>query len=70
MKAFVMKEIGNVGFIEKPIPEVGPNDAIVKTKVALICTSDSHTVQGAIGQRANLTLGHEATGIVHKVGIK
>ncbi len=68
MKAFVMKEIGSVGFMEKPLPEVGPNDAIVKTKVALVCTSDSHTVRGAIGQRANLTLGHEATGVVNKVG--
>lgn len=28
MKAFVMKEIGGVGFMEKPIPEAGPNDAL------------------------------------------
>lgn len=27
MKAFVMKEIGGVRFMEKPIPEAGPNDA-------------------------------------------
>jgi isopropanol dehydrogenase (NADP+) len=63
-----MKEIGNVGFMEKPIPEAGPYDAIVKTTSALVCTSDSHTVRGAIGQRTNITLGHEATGIVYKVG--
>jgi len=31
MKAFVMKGIGQVGFMEKPIPEPGPNDAIVRT---------------------------------------
>ncbi|MGH3302918.1 MAG: hypothetical protein ACRDOK_14775 [Streptosporangiaceae bacterium] len=30
--------------------------------MALICTSDSHTVDGGIGQRHNLTLGHEAVG--------
>ena len=36
--------------------------------MALICTSDSHTVHGAIGPRENLTLGHEAVGIVHEVG--
>ncbi|MBE3567943.1 MAG: zinc-binding dehydrogenase, partial [Thermogemmatispora sp.] len=29
---------------------------------------DSHTVRGAIGPRTNLTLGHEAVGIVHTVG--
>jgi threonine dehydrogenase-like Zn-dependent dehydrogenase len=68
MKAFVMKAIGEVGFLEKPMPHPGPNDAIVKTTRALICTSDSHTVGGAIGPRENLTLGHEAVGIVSEVG--
>ncbi|MBX5458430.1 MAG: NAD(P)-dependent alcohol dehydrogenase [Thermogemmatispora sp.] len=68
MKAFVMKAIGQVGFMEKPLPEPGPNDALVRTTRALICTSDSHTVRGAIGPRTNLTLGHEAVGIVHAVG--
>jgi isopropanol dehydrogenase (NADP+) len=68
MKAFVMKEIGQVGFMEKPIPKPGPGDAIVRTTRALICTSDSHTVGGGIGPREDLTLGHEAVGVVHDVG--
>lgn len=68
MKAFVMKGIGSVGFMEKPVPQPGPSDAIVRTTTALICTSDSHTVQGGIGPRENLTLGHEAVGVVHAVG--
>lgn len=68
MKAFVMKEIGSVGFTEKPVPEPGPFDAVVRTTTALICTSDSHTVKGGIGPRENLTLGHEAVGVVHAVG--
>lgn len=68
MKAFVMNGIGKVGFADKPLPQAGPNDAIVKTTRALICTSDAHTVHGAIGPRENLTLGHEAVGVVHQVG--
>jgi isopropanol dehydrogenase (NADP+) len=68
MKTFVMKGIGQVGFAEKPVPRPGPLDAIIKTTAALICTSDAHTVKGAIGPRENLTLGHEAVGIVHEVG--
>jgi len=69
MKAFVMKGIGKVGFMDKPMPQdPGPNDAIIKTTKALVCTSDTHTVGGAIGDRKNLTLGHEAVGIVYKVG--
>lgn len=68
MKTFVMQSLEHVGFMDKPIPQPGPNDAIVKTTKALICTSDAHTVHGAIGPRENITLGHEAVGVVHEVG--
>jgi threonine dehydrogenase-like Zn-dependent dehydrogenase len=68
MKAFVMKKVNETGFVEKPIPTAGPNDAIVRTTRALVCTSDTHTLSGAIGDRENLTLGHEAVGRVHALG--
>lgn len=69
MSTFAMRRIGQVGLLEKPVPdEPGPNSAIVKTTTALICTSDTHTVAGAIGDREDLTLGHEAVGIVYKLG--
>ena len=69
MKAFVMRGLGEVGVIDKPIPEdPGPNGAIVKTTHALVCTSDTHTVSGAIGDRKDLTLGHEGVGVVEKLG--
>lgn len=68
MKAFVMHAPGKVGLVEKRIPEVGPDDALVRTTAALICTSDVHTVGGAIGDRRNLTLGHEAVGRIEKLG--
>lgn len=69
MNTFVMKSLGKVGLMEKPAPEdPGPNDAIIKTTKALVCTSDTHTVAGAIGERKNLTLGHEAVGVVYKLG--
>lgn len=68
MKAFVMHGIGKVGIVDKPVPRAGPNDAIIRTTAALICTSDTHTVAGAIGQRQNLTLGHEAVGVIYELG--
>ncbi len=68
MRAFVMHGIGEVGIIDKPVPRPGPNDAIVRTTAALICTSDTHTVAGAIGPRTDLTLGHEAVGVIHELG--
>ena len=49
MKCFVMHGIGKVGMTEKPVPRAGPSDAIIRTTAALICTSDTHTVAGAIG---------------------
>ncbi|MFF8773638.1 NAD(P)-dependent alcohol dehydrogenase [Kitasatospora sp. NPDC015120] len=54
--------------MEKPVPRLGPGDALVRTTRALICTSDTHTVKGGIGPRQDLTLGHEAVGVVEAVG--
>lgn len=50
MQAFVMKELGEVGFAEKDKPEVGPNDARLRPTKGLVCTSDVHNVHGAIGE--------------------
>lgn len=68
MKAFVMPEVGRTEIVEKPIPEPGPNDVIVKTTHALICTSDVHTVKGALPVENGVTLGHEAIGVIHAIG--
>jgi len=69
MKAFVMKKIGEVGWVDKPVPECGPMDALVKPIALAPCTSDIHTVwEGAVGERTDLTLGHEGVGEVVEVG--
>jgi threonine dehydrogenase-like Zn-dependent dehydrogenase len=68
MKVYVMLQIGCTGFVEKTIPVPGPNGAVVKTTAALVCTSDCHMVAGTVGERRNLTLGHEAVGRVYEVG--
>ncbi len=48
MRAFVMRKGEEVAVVDKPIPEPGPNEAVVRTTTALVCTSDVHTVKGAI----------------------
>jgi threonine dehydrogenase-like Zn-dependent dehydrogenase len=63
-----MEELGEVGFAEKEEPEAGPNDAVLRPTKGLVCTSDVHTVHGAIGERENMTLGHEVVGVVESVG--
>jgi threonine dehydrogenase-like Zn-dependent dehydrogenase len=68
MKAFIMDGIGETDIVEKERPEPGPMDAILRPTLGLVCTSDCHTVHGAIGERENLTLGHEVVGVVDEVG--
>ena len=69
MKAFAMLGIGKSGWIEKDRPACGPLDAIVRPLAVAPCTSDVHTVwEGAIGERKDMILGHEATGEVVEVG--
>ena len=68
MRAFVMKKVGETGVVGKPIPEPGPEDAIVRTTAALICTSDVHTVRGALPIPDGRTLGHESVGVIYKLG--
>ena len=69
MKGYAMLRIGESGWIEKDTPACGPLDAIVKPLAVAICTSDVHTLwEGAIGDRHNMILGHEASAEVVEVG--
>lgn len=69
MRAFAMLKIGSTGWIEKENPVCGPLDAILKPLAVSPCTSDVHTVwEGAVGERSNMVLGHEAVGEVVEVG--
>lgn len=69
MKGFAMLRIGAVGWVEKPKPACGPFDAICRPLAIAPCTSDIHTVwEGAIGERTDMILGHEAVGEVVEVG--
>ncbi|MDR3270609.1 MAG: NAD(P)-dependent alcohol dehydrogenase [Peptococcaceae bacterium] len=69
MKGFAMLKLNNVGWVEKEAPKAGPVDAIVRPLAISPCTSDIHTVwEGAIGERTDMILGHEAVGEVVEVG--
>ena len=69
MKGYAMLKIGSTGWVEKDIPKCGPLDAICKPIAIAPCTSDVHTVwEGAIGEREDMILGHEAVGEVVQVG--
>ncbi|MBI5000728.1 MAG: L-threonine 3-dehydrogenase [Euryarchaeota archaeon] len=74
MRAFVKTkaEPGGTELREVPVPEAGPNDVLIKVKVASICGTDVHIyewdswAQNRI--KAPLVYGHEFAGEVVKVG--
>ena len=69
MKGFAMLGIDKTGWLEKERPAFGPLDALVRPIAVSPCTSDVHTVwEGAIGDRNDMILGHEAVGVVEEVG--
>lgn len=69
MRGFAMKKIGQVGWVEKEAPKCGPLDAICRPLAVAPCTSDIHTVyEGAVGERTDMILGHEAVGEIMEVG--
>lgn len=69
MQGYAMLGVGKTGWIQKEVPACGPLDAIVRPIAVSPCTSDIHTVwEGAIGERHDMILGHEAVGEVVKTG--
>lgn len=69
MKGFAMLAPNEVGFLKKDAPVLAPGDALVRPLAVSPCTSDIHTVyEGAIGERHDMILGHEAVGVVVEVG--
>ena len=68
MRAYVMNKIGDAEVKDRPIPKAGPNGAIIRTTLALVCTSDCHTIHGGLGDIRDRCLGHEAVGVVHELG--
>ncbi|MGI6546033.1 MAG: NAD(P)-dependent alcohol dehydrogenase [Fastidiosipilaceae bacterium] len=69
MRGFAMKKIGEVGWVEKDAPACGPLDALCRPIAVAPCTSDVHTVyEGAVGERTDMILGHEAVGEILEVG--
>ena len=46
MKAAVFVEPGRIVLDDKPVPDVGPNDALVRLTTTTICGTDIHILKG------------------------
>jgi alcohol dehydrogenase len=68
MKAAVFVEPGRIVLDEKPVPEIGPLDALVRVTTTTICGTDVHILKGEYPVRKGLTIGHEPVGVVEKLG--
>jgi alcohol dehydrogenase len=68
MKAAIYVEPGRIVLDEKPIPEVGPLDALVKVTTTTICGTDIHILKGEYPVARGLTVGHEPVGVIHRLG--
>ena len=68
MKAAIFVEKGRIEVVDKKIPDVGPNDALVKITTTTICGTDVHILKGEYPVTKGLTIGHEPVGIIEKLG--
>lgn len=68
MKALIFVEPGRVALEEKPVPEIGPNDALLRITTTTICGTDIHIVKGEYPVESGLTIGHEPVGVIEKLG--
>lgn len=68
MRAAVFVEKGRIVLDDKPVPDVGPTDALVRITTTTICGTDVHILRGEYPVEKGLTVGHEPVGIIEKLG--
>ena len=73
MKAARMHEYGEALVLEDvPVPDIQPDDILVQVRACGMCRSDVQLVDDYFRKYADIptpiTLGHEITGVVHKIG--
>jgi len=71
MKGVVVKGNRQIEILELPKPVPGPDEVLIRTKVAAICGSDLHFYRDTpenLGSRTEVVVGHEPAGVVEVVG--
>src|SRR5688572_893104 len=68
MKAAIFVEPGRIVLDDKPIPDPGPLDAVIRITTTTICGTDVHILKGEYPVAKGLTIGHEPVGIIEKLG--
>jgi threonine dehydrogenase-like Zn-dependent dehydrogenase len=68
MKAAIFAEPGRIVLDDKPIPDIGPSDALIRITTTTICGTDVHILKGEYPVARGLTVGHEPVGVVERLG--
>ncbi len=68
MKAAIFVEPGRIVLHDKPMPDVGPLDALMRVTTTTICGTDVHILKGEYPVVKGLTIGHEPVGVIEKLG--
>jgi alcohol dehydrogenase len=68
MRAATFVEPGRIVLQDKPLPDVGPLDALLRITTTTICGTDVHILKGEYPVARGLTVGHEPVGIIEKLG--
>ena len=68
MKAAVFVEKGRIVLEDKKIPDIGPQDALIRITTTTICGTDVHILKGEYPVEKGLTIGHEPVGVIEKLG--
>jgi threonine dehydrogenase-like Zn-dependent dehydrogenase len=68
MKAAVFVKPGSIVLDEKPVPKVGPGDALMRITTTTICGTDIHILKGEYPVKPGLTVGHEPVGVIEELG--
>ena len=68
MKAAIFVEKGRIVLDDKPIPDIGQQDALIRVTTTTICGTDVHILKGEYPVAKGLTIGHEPVGVIEKLG--
>ena len=68
MKAAVFVEPGRIVLAEKPVPVIGPEEALVRVTLTTICGTDVHILKGEYPVAAGRIVGHEPVGVIEELG--
>src|SRR4030065_2466570 len=72
-KAMVLESPGKMVLREFPVPEIGPEEGLLKVEMVGICGSDVGTYKGKVTRAPRpypIIMGHEIFGTIAQIGEK